>query len=47
MHEKENGISIDHTNVLAQKKCDAQRNPSDVPDSATLKDSEDGNMIDA
>ena len=47
MHEKENGISMDHTNISLQKKCDAQCNPSDTPDNPFSKDSEEGNMINA
>ena len=47
MHEKENGISIDHTHFLAKEKCDAQHNPSVIPHNATSKDNEEGNMINA
>ena len=43
MHEKENGISIDHTDILPQKKSDAQCNPSGIPDNAISKDSGEGN----
>ena len=47
MHKKENGISIDHTNILLQEKCDAQHNPSDIPHNAISKDNEEGNRINA
>ena len=47
MHKKENGISIDHTNFLAKEKCDAQHNPSNIPQNALSKDNEEGNMINA
>ena len=47
MHKKENGISIDHTNFLAKEKCDAQYNPSDIPENAISKDNDEGNMINA
>ena len=47
MHKKENGISIDHTNFLAKEKCDAQYNPSDIPENAISKDNEEGNMNNA
>ena len=43
MHEKENGISIDHTDILPQKKCDTQCNPSGIPDNAISKESGEGN----
>ena len=47
MHKKENGISIDHTNFLAKEKCDAQHNPSNIPQNALSKDNEEGNMNNA